>query len=112
MLQGPHGGVPERPNGAVLKTAEPSRGSLGSNPSPAAQRSWFCEAFCLLIKRREGVCQIDVRRTGERGRCRFVASSVVTSSHIQAGLGCTGGAGLGACSVIGAPASLRERETS
>src|SRR5713226_6449778 len=29
------GGVPERPNGAVLKTAE-AQASVGSNPTPAA----------------------------------------------------------------------------
>ena len=34
MLQGPHGGVPERPNGAVLKTAEPSRAPWVQIPAP------------------------------------------------------------------------------
>ena len=34
-LPSPLGGVPERSNGAVLKTADRRRRSLGSNPSPA-----------------------------------------------------------------------------
>jgi hypothetical protein len=33
------GGVPERPNGAVLKTAAPFTGAVGSNPTPAAHPS-------------------------------------------------------------------------
>jgi hypothetical protein len=34
--------MPERTNGAVLKTASPDEGLVGSNPTPPAVYQWFC----------------------------------------------------------------------